>query len=200
MSEDINNEIHEEIKEDTVVEKTEDVVEQVEDIHDEIKMIKQSEVASFGKPIVEVKTKPYFAINLCLIVGVACIIYRKLWVLGVFMLVLAIFALWKVPNEKRVDFFEDFFIIYYPDQNELCQLIRHEDVEEWYIRNGTNTPDFFQLKLKGNQIVSVECFNSSKIVRRLNKVMPEREANKKKIDNMKISPINMNIKWPWRKD
>jgi len=162
--------------------------------------IKQSETPSLGVPTLTIFSKPTTTLYVCIVLGVLMILSGKLFVLGICVLPLAAIGLWKIPNEKRVEFYENCLVLYQPKEKEMCEKIDYDSISEWYIKQGINTGDFFQMKLMSNQIVQVECFNSGKIVKHLNKIMPDKEANKKKVDNIKPTPINLsNFKFPWGK-
>ena len=160
-----------------------------------INQITVDEVASLGKPNMTLTTKPYTAIYTCLIASIIMIISKSLAILGIFMLILAVFSLWKIPNEKRVEFFEKCFVIYIHGRNDICQKVEFSEVLEWRIKQGKTSADEFLLRLEGDKYITTPCFNSNKLFKKLNSIMPEKEANY--IQKQKVQ--NTPIKWPWSK-
>ena len=160
-----------------------------------INQMSVDEVAALGTPTMTLTTKPYVAIYTCLIASILMIISKSLAILGIFMLVLAIFALWKIPNEKRVEFYEKCLVIYLPNQNDVCQKVEFNEIIEWRVKQGKTGADEFLLRLEGNKYITTPCFNSVKLFKKLNSIMPEREANY--IQKQKVQ--NTPIKWPWAK-
>ena len=90
-----------------------------------LNQIPVEDVELLGTPKSTLTTKPYVAIYSCLIISVLLFL-TDVWPLGVLMLPLSIFALWKIPNEKRVEFFDDCFVIYLPKRKDICQKVTYE--------------------------------------------------------------------------
>lgn len=160
-----------------------------------INLIKISDLDTDEKPIKAITSKPYGAIITCGVVGLLLIvIYPKLWLLGILLLGTALLVEWKIPNQKQIEFYQDYIVIYTRDDLENCQKVRYDEIKEWTVRQGKQSGDNFIMKLDEDKYVFSDCFNASKIVKMMNTKLPDLEANKLKMKNMKNTPF----KWPWK--
>ncbi len=156
-----------------------------------------SSVEELGVAKKEISTKPYIALSACLVISVVMMFFSStMRILGIIVLLLTIYAFVKIPNEKRIVFYETCMVIYPPKQKELCQKIDFDEIIEWVVRQGKTGGDQLVLRLEGDKYIQTESFNSTRIVRFLNTVMPEREANRKRRDESKNTPL----RWPWKKN
>lgn len=160
-----------------------------------INLMKISDLDKNDKPIKAITSKPYVAIITCGVVGLFLIVgYSKLWALGILLLGAALLVQWKIPNQKQIEFYQDYIIIYTRDDAEYCQKVRYDEIKEWTVRQGKQSGDNFIMKLDEDKYVFSDCFNASKIVKMMNTKLPDLEANKLKMKNMKNTPF----KWPWK--
>lgn len=152
------------------------------------------EVEKLGQPTAQLTTKPYPAIITCLVVSII-MIPTSLWVLGIIILPISILALWKIPNEKRVEFFNDCFVIYPPKRKDVCQKVRYDEVVQWKVQQGKTSADEFSIELADKKYITTGCFNSVKLYKTMNSIIPEKEASYIRKQNIKNTPL----KWPWKK-
>lgn len=157
-----------------------------------INQMSVDDIDKLGSPNKVITIKPYTAIVVCTIVSIPMII-SKLWVLGIFILALALLCLWKIPNEKRVAFYDEFLIIYPPNRKDVCQKIDYDEVLEWRVAQGKAGADSFMLRLTGDRYVATDCFNTTKIYKEMDKVLPEKEANYIRKKNIENTPLNFNF-------
>lgn len=150
------------------------------------------DVDKLGRPKKEITIKPYTAIVICTIVSVP-MLFSKMWILGVFILALVVISAWKIPNEKRVAFYDEFLVIFPPERKDVCQKIEYDEVVEWRCNQGKAGADIFMLRLTDNRYVNVECFNVLKIYKQMDKIMPEREANFIQKQNVQNTPLKFNF-------
>lgn len=154
-------------------------------------------VAQLGTPKKEITSKPNVALFVCFIIAIIMLfISSTMRILGIIILALTLFAFFKIPNEKRVGFYENCMIIYVPYQKEQCQKVEFDEIIEWVVRQGKTGGDQFILRLNGDKYIQTESFNATRIVRYMNRIMPEREANRKQRREIKNTPFN----WRWKKN
>lgn len=149
-----------------------------------------SSVEGLGVPKKEITTKPYIALAVCFVLSIIMLLISPaMRILGIIVLVITILAFVKIPNEKRIAFYDTCLVIFPPKQRELCQKVDFDEIIEWVVRQGKVGGDQLILRLEGDKYIQTESFNSTRIVRFLNNVMPEREANRKQRNEMKNTPF-----------
>lgn len=154
------------------------------------------DIDSLGTPKKEITTKPYVALAICFVLSIVMMLISPIMcVLGVIVLLLTLFAFIKIPNEKRIAFYDTCMVIFPPKQTELCQKVDFDEIVEWVVKQGKVGGDQLVLRLNGDKYIQTESFNSIRIVKFLNNVMPEREANRKQRREMKNTPFQ----WRWKK-
>lgn len=158
-----------------------------------IETIQIQNVNQKEKPKKTIMTKPYFAIYSCITISLLLIISQKIAILGYIILPFALLVLWKVPNKKQLEFYDDYLLIYSEKNKEMCEKIEYKNIVEWVVRQGQQGGDCLIFRLEGNIYKQVESFRAVSIVRELNAIIPEKEANRKKNSEMK----NTAFKWPW---
>ncbi|SJZ71347.1 hypothetical protein [Anaerorhabdus furcosa] len=158
-----------------------------------IELMNIEDVKNLGTPVKTITSKPYFAIITCLVISILLILSKSLAILGFIILPISLLVLWKIPNRKTIEFFDTFLIVY-PQGKELqCKKINFNDIIEWIVRQGQQSGDILVLHLTGDEYVQMESFRAVSVVRQFNKIMPDKEANRKKNAEMK----NTKFKWPW---
>jgi hypothetical protein len=159
-----------------------------------LNQIPVEDVESLGTPKSTLTTKPYVAIYSCMIISVLLFL-TPTWPLGVLMLPLSIFALWKIPNEKRVEFFDDCFVIYLPKRKDICQKVTYEEIVQWKVSQGKTGADEFAIEIADHKYITAPTFNSVKLYKTLNNIIPQKEASYIRKQSVKNTPL----KWPWKK-
>lgn len=145
------------------------------------------------KPNKTIKSKPFFAIYSCIVISILLIVTQKIAILGFIILPIALFVLWKIPNKKQLEFYENFLLIYSPKSEDTCEKIEYKNIIEWVVRQGKQGGDSLIFRLEGDVYKQLESFRAVAIVHELNTIMPEKEAHRKKNNEMK----NTAFKWPW---
>ena len=159
-----------------------------------LNQIPVEEVELLGAPKSTLTTKPYAAIYSCMIISIL-LFATSIWPLGVLMLPLSVFALWKIPNEKRIEFFEDCFVIYLPKRKDICQKVTYEEIVQWKVSQGKTSADEFAIEIADHKYITAPCFNSVKLYKTLNNIIPQKEASYIRKQSVKNTPI----RWPWKK-
>ncbi|MEG0076533.1 hypothetical protein [Anaerorhabdus sp.] len=158
-----------------------------------IELIDVERVKDLGTPKKTITSKPYFAIISCLVISILLILTKSLAILGLVILPIALLVLWKIPNKKTIEFFDNFLVIYPQSKETECKKIKYDDIIEWIVRQGTQGGDNLILHLTGDEYVQMESFRAVSVVKQFNIIMPEKEANRKKNAEMKTT----SFKWPW---
>lgn len=150
------------------------------------------DISKLGPANKTITTKPYTAIICCLVVSIV-MLFTKLWILSVFILPLSIYALWKLPNEKRVAFYDEFLIIFPPNRDDICQKVDYAEILEWRVSQGKTGADSFILHLTHDRYITTDCFNGVKIYKALDNIIPDKEANYVRKQNTPNTPFKFNF-------
>lgn len=160
-----------------------------------VEYFNREEADKYGSPDLEIYSKPIVAIYVSIAAAIVLIVTVKVAILGFIILPLALFLLWKAPNNLQLRFYDKFLLLFPYKEDEKCKKINYDDVIEWSMRKGTVGGDILLLHLKDEKYEQIDVFRSIKVVRKLNLVMPDKEANAKNNRKMK----NSSFKWPWSK-
>ena len=157
-----------------------------------INQIPIEDISELGPANKTVTTKPYTAIYVWLVVSVL-MLFTKLWILSVFILPLSLYALWKLPNEKRVAFYDEYLIIFPPKRYDVCQKITYDEIVEWRVTQGKTGADSFILRLTNERYITTDCFNAVKIYKAMDSIIPDKEANYVRKKNTPNTPFTFNF-------
>ena len=109
------------------------------------------------------------------------------------ILPLSLYALWKLPNEKRVAFYDEYLIIFPPKRYDVCQKITYDEIVEWRVTQGKTGADSFILRLTNERYITTDCFNAVKIYKAMDSIIPDKEANYVRKKNTPNTPFTFNF-------
>lgn len=144
--------------------------------------------------------KPYVAIYSILVAGIALIVFRtQVWILGLLMIALSLFALFFVNNHLQLEVCDDFAILYLDNHPNECQVFHWNEVNEWGVKHEANG-DYLTVQMKDGSILHTSINNSSAVYRALNKMMPKQESSYRlheRINAKRNEPSK--FKRPWQR-
>lgn len=100
------------------------------------KLCRIADLPQSGKPVVSINIKPYVSIIVCILVGILmiatqfCVDRRRdsdrRGAVGVM----------ETPNYTLLEAYPDYFVVYTRGDEEFCQMVRWDEVQEWVFRQG----------------------------------------------------------------
>lgn len=157
-----------------------------------------ADLPASGTPEKVIYTKPVNAIIVLLAVG-AVFLFTKLWVLGLLMIGLCLFAIFMVKGQKQLELYVTYGVLFPENKPGEALVFKYADVNEWGIRHEAST-DMLTIAMKNDKLISIPVYNSTKMYKALNKVMPKQESAyvfQQRINEKKKQPSK--FKWPWKK-
>ena len=95
--------------------------------------------------------------------------------LGVFILALDLFVIFKVNDYTTLTIYPTFVLVHQLDHAENVRVVEFEDIEEWTAKDNEGKTNCIIFKLKSGEMIYKDTFESTKAFNRLNKLMPEKE-------------------------
>lgn len=134
--------------------------------------------------------KPKKAPIICIVFGMAFFAIKSIWaiLLGLFMIVMAIFVIKFVEDKKVIDIYQDGALIYKPDDNQYAYFLKYSDIVEWEVKD-ENGHDYISFKFADGYKMIVETFEITRVYNALDQVIHDKEA--RAIQHEK----NKSIKW-----
>ncbi len=97
-------------------------------------------------------------------------------ILGVFVLVYAIFVTKTVKDYRTLSIYDTYVLVSKLDSPNEVKKINYEDVEEWTCKNNEGKANCVMFKLKDGEVIYKDTFQFNKAFNELNKLMPEKET------------------------
>ena len=111
------------------------------------KLCRIADLPQSGKPVVSINIKPYVSIIVCILVGILMIATQFVWIVGAILIVVALLVLWKTPNYTLLEAYPDYFVVYTRGDEEFCQMVRWDEVQEWVFRQGKAGMDMIVIRV-----------------------------------------------------
>lgn len=151
-----------------------------------------------------IQSKPFTAIVIVLLAGIAMIVSKYLLIMGILLVALSLFGLFAVKGRVQFEVYGGYAVIYpekYPNE---CEIVYWKDVAEWTINHQQAANDILHIRLKNGTDIQESVINGSQIFKALNKKIPDQESsyitqqkiNERQKDSLKKGRT---IKWPWKK-
>lgn len=145
--------------------------------------IRLSESEEIRKIVKSFMFKPVLAIWTMFALGLVLLL-TPLWPLGIVILLLVTVVLFFIPNRKVMDIYDEGILIYNRNDADLAQDIRFDNIKEWKIQTGKSSSILLILWLENDDYAYSEVNSGSKLVRILNNIIPEKEANYMRLKEM----------------
>ena len=158
-----------------------------------------NEIDLTGTLIGKVGYKPQYAV-IFICVGAALLCLTRNWIaiaLAGFMAAISLFVNQAVKERKTVDIYQEFLIIYSSDDDGKAIKIGVDDIVQWECKSGTTSADALCIKLKSEEEVFKNTFQTSKMFRYMNKCIPSKEATSIKEKENRKKKLKFSL--PFRK-
>ena len=141
------------------------------------KYLSNEQLAELGKPLAEISYKQKSAVYVVVVLSLLlCITLRwELVVLGVILLLMAMYVAFKVPDRKVIDIYDSFLIVY-DFEGALGEKIDYDNIVEWSCRSDQTGNSGIILRLDNGEVISKDTFMVTKAYRSFNKVIKEKES------------------------
>ena len=92
-------------------------------------------------------------------------------------------------------------LIYKLDNNDLVRKIAYEEVEEWTCKDDGGKSNCVMIKLKTQEVIYKDTFQSSKVYSQFDKIMHEKEtrAIQQEKNRQRQLKFKFKFKWPFKK-
>ena len=159
---------------------------------------KLDDIMNEGTLIGEVWYKPQRAVILSCILAFLLILTGNILAicLAIFTLAISLFVNHAVKDYKTVDVYDSYLIVY-SSEDGMARKILFDDIEEWVCKNGTNAADALKVDLKDGEVIYKNTFQIGKLLRYMNKALPDKEA--KKVQEEKNKDKKLKFSWPFKK-
>ncbi len=157
------------------------------------------EIKNEGKLIQEIFYKPKGATVVCLLVGLCFIVtlHPAAIALGIFILAVALFVIFKIKNYKTIGVYDRYLIIYATKDQNYARRIELDEIQEWTVKSGEGISDALMLKLQDGEVLFKDTFQIGLVYKSLNKVIPEKETRKIREEANKKKKLKFS--WPFKK-
>lgn len=120
-------------------------------------------------------SKPMIAIITMAVVAVV-LLFTALWPLGIFIMIIVAITVFKVPNRKVLAVYNDALMIYDRKDASIAQFVPFDKIKEWKIQPGKTSGDILFLLLEEDDMAFAELYGSSKLIRILSNLIPEKDS------------------------
>ena len=125
----------------------------------------------------QVKYKPYFAIVICAIAGVAICFMSGIWskILGIFFIVMAGLVQYLIQDRVTMDIYDCGVVLYDSDDVSKATYLPYEEMAmfEGVSENGASSVKF---TMANGQVFYKDTFVTGEVLRGLRKFIPKKEA------------------------
>ena len=158
---------------------------------EELKYKKVDKIKVDSNLLKSVNFKPKTAPIVCSVVGIAAMFINN-WparLLGFFFAFMAAGVYFLVEEKKTIDLYEDGCVIYNTKDQSLAYYLKYDDIAEWDIKKESGH-DSVVFTLLDKKRAVVDTFQTNKIYRILEQVMPEKSYVKVQAERNKKANIN----------
>ena len=151
--------------------------------------------------ICDINYKPTFSLILGAIFGILMFFTGNIIaiVLGIFVLAFVIFVHFKVEDYLTLSIYPSYVLVYKLDSSELVRKIYYEDIEEWTCKDSDGKSNCVMIKLKTQEVIYKDTFQSSKVYGKFDKIMHEKETRAIQQEKNRQREFKFKFKWPFKK-
>ncbi len=142
-------------------------------------LIKITDLPQGNTPEKKIQTKPYIAITVVLVVGIALLFLKSMRILGVVLIALSLFALWQIKGRLQMEIYSTYAVFYPVGHPDECQIFYYNDVIQWSIDHRQGQPDTMKIELKDDKMILQPIANSDQVLSAFNKKMADKEYNRR---------------------
>lgn len=158
-----------------------------------------SEIENNGSLIKEIFYKPQTATIICCIVAVLFIATMKTYaiILGVFILAIAVFVIFKIKDYKTLGIYDTYVIVYSTEDPNYGRRVEMDEITEWCCKNSQGMSDAVMLRLNTGEVIYKDTFQTNKAFKALDKIIPSKETQAIKAAENKKKKLKFS--WPFKK-
>ena len=151
--------------------------------------------------ICDIYYKPTFSLILGALFGVLMFFTGNILaiVLGVFVLAFVLFVYLKVQDYITLSIYPSFVLVYQLGNSEMVRKIYYEDVEEWTCKDSEGKSNAVMIKLKTQEVIYKDTFQTSKAYGKFDKIMHEKETRAIQQEKNRQRELKFKFKWPFKK-
>ena len=156
-----------------------------------------------GKLICQVTYKPKTALMVVLVFGVLLLISMNpvAMGLGVFVLAIDAFVMFKVKDYKTVSLYDQYVIIHSIKDDTQVRKFTYDEIQEWNCKGSDGNGNCIMFKLDTGEVIYKDTFQYGKIYAELNKIIPDKESaaiRRERQKNVQMK-FKFNFKNPFKK-
>ena len=146
--------------------------------------ISVSELPEDSSPATLIHSKPYTIIYAMMAIGVAMIISRHLFWLGLFTAVISLLAL--VLYKDRIQFaLHSSYLVIFDKDPAFCRMIPYDRIAMWQISSSNQSGDTLHVITDDDQIIAESILSGGRLYKALYKIIPNKE--KRKLDEIRMA-------------
>ena len=143
-----------------------------------------SELPEDSSPVTLIHSKPYTIIYAMMAIGVAMIISRHLFWLGLFTAVISLLAL--VLYKDRIQFaLHSSYLVIFDKDPAFCRMIPYDRIAMWQISSSNQSGDTLHVITDDDQIIAESILSGGRLYKALYKIIPNKE--KRKLDEIRMA-------------
>ena len=117
----------------------------------------------------------------------------------VFVLAFVAFVFLKVEDYLTLSIFPTFVLVYQLGSTEMVRKINYEDIEEWTCKDNEGKSNCVMIKLKTQEVIYKDTFQSSKVYGKFDKIMHEKETRAIQQEKNRQREFKFKFRWPFKK-
>ena len=145
-----------------------------------------TEVENDRKPLVSITNRPkdfFIKGNLVLLAFLAGTIYfGRFIIMCIILMIAANLMVYFAPDHRVIDIYEDFLVIYDPEDQQKCRVFRNEEILTWRILNDENGS--VEIVTGEQDVFHFETSNDRAVYHELMKVLPEQSETHQKMKKL----------------
>ena len=126
--------------------------------------------------------KPYLAIILLGIAGIALSVFREYRVYGIALMLAMVFAAVALPSRILIEFSEQYMVIYNRVNRSDCMLVYYDEIVEYRWLPQVRADELL-LQLQDDSTLSVPVFRRRKILELMERYAPGKRAKQNEKDS-----------------
>ena len=148
------------------------------------KRVNVSQLSSL-QPYKTIDAKPKTTLYVLLVLSVSMLFVNSIRILGVITLLIEGFLFYKLKSHTLFAFYDDFFTVFQNDDQDTCQQIFWNDIDEWNVQNNSSTGGVLNCVLVDKSALQVRTLSSIAVFSQFEKKAKTKESNYKRKEAMK---------------
>lgn len=120
-----------------------------------------------NKRIDKINSKPYLALIIFLVSGIA--IFSVSYLIGLLICALCLYNLCFIRNMILTEFFDDYAVFYNTQKKDECFILFWQDIAKWKFQKQRSDLDILEVHLKDGRKVTFQCVSKRKTLNHFHK-------------------------------